>query len=328
MDMASCGESFLLNRDDIGDQPHWFDVARDMLQMINHFQDEMKPPLLAFCYSLGGVAGVTCASWSPRIFQGVALCDPALENGAGHAYDPRRLRGEIPAMIPGLLTFWALAGRRSHWPSRDAARQFYGKNKMLASWDKRAVALLLEHDLVDLPDGSVKLKTPNVLLTQFVVRPSPPLEGYPEDEDYRTRNVQETEWPQGFYNASPARLKEYLGSVNCPILVQWSSDPKFLSEEGYRDRVTSSMGMGTGGSGGKAAGQVTEDFLTGKHALPLQRPMETAKSLAGWIRDVFWPKWTKEEQERRQERPIDPLNFPPEFMEKLEAARAEMQAKL
>src|SRR5271170_6534419 len=30
-DIASFGKSFWLNRDEIGDEPHWFDSARDMI---------------------------------------------------------------------------------------------------------------------------------------------------------------------------------------------------------------------------------------------------------------------------------------------------------
>ena len=328
MDMATGGESFLLNKDEIGDQPHWFDIGRDMLQMINHFQNEMKPPLLAYCHSYGANAAVSCAAFSPRIFQGIVLCEPAFEHGALQANDPARLRGEIPPFVTGVMIFWMLATRRSRWPSHDAAKQFYLKNKMFATWDKRTVALLLEHDLVDLPDGSVELKTPNVQITQYIGRPSPPLEGYPEDEDYSTRKVEESDWPPGFYNPNRARAVQYLESINCPVLYQWSTDIRFLCDKPYQERCLKCTGIGLGGGGGKALGQVTEVTIDASHNLPLQKPTEAAKSFAEWIRDVFWPKWTREEEEREQAQPIDPVTFPPELMKKLEATRAKMLAKM
>ena len=47
MDVAHHGDSYLLNETTIGDDPHWLDSSRDMLQMVNHFKELMPQPLFA-----------------------------------------------------------------------------------------------------------------------------------------------------------------------------------------------------------------------------------------------------------------------------------------
>ena len=81
LDIASAGQSFLLNRKEIGDEPHWFDAARDIMQVVNHFQAEMKPPLVGFGQSWGAAVLPMVATWSPRLFQGLLLSEPIVESG-------------------------------------------------------------------------------------------------------------------------------------------------------------------------------------------------------------------------------------------------------
>lgn len=172
------------------------------------------------------------------------------------------------------------------------------------------------------------MKTPSLQVVQIVARPSPPLDGYPEGEDYATRCLPESEFPQGFYNANGARVKEYLQSVHCPVLFQWSTDVGFVSEEPYRDRVVNATGTGLGGGGGKAKGQITEVFLEGPHSVVLQNPTVAAKSFAIWLRERLWPQWMAEEEERKREAPIDPTAFPPALMERIEKAMPKSLPKL
>jgi hypothetical protein len=42
--LIEIGQSFQLNADVIGDEPHWDDAARDTVHLINTFQERMPPP--------------------------------------------------------------------------------------------------------------------------------------------------------------------------------------------------------------------------------------------------------------------------------------------
>ena len=238
--------------------------------------------------------------------------------------DPARLRGELPRVVPGMLFMGAMAKRKTHWPSREVAEDYFNKRKDFALWDRRAVALFLKHDLQDQPDGSVQSKTPNIQSVQLIGRPVPPLDGRLVGHDYEMRPLPDSDYPPGFYNANFARAKQYLKSLHCPVLYQWSTDSQFVSEEYYRERIIMHTGTGEGGSGGEVRGQVKEDFIEGSHALPLERPADCARSLAGWIRKVFWPRWMKEEISRRQELPIDPTTIPPALMERFDKSMNEI----
>ena len=323
-DSAISGDSFVLNRGEIGDEPHWFDPARDLVQLINHFQEEMRPPILAYCHSYGANAGVACAAWSPQIFQGMILCEPVFENGWHHMNDPARLRGELPRVVPGMLFMGAMAKRKTRWPTRKAAEEYFTKRKDFALWDRRVVDLFLKHDLQDLPDGSAQSKSPSIQSVQLAGHPVPPLEGLSLGDDYESRVQPESDYPPGFYNANGARAKQYLQSVNCPVLYQWATDSQFVSEEQYRNRIVGHTGTGVGGGGGEAKGQVTQEFIPGNHAGPLERPTDCAKSVAKWIREVFWPQWIGQERLRQQEPPIDPAIFPPALMKRVNKSMSEI----
>jgi pimeloyl-ACP methyl ester carboxylesterase len=79
LDAAGFGQSFLLNKDVIGDEPQWFDSVEDVRHMINYFQDEMRSPLIGIGQSWGSVAMLVNASRHPRLFQAIILSDPVIE---------------------------------------------------------------------------------------------------------------------------------------------------------------------------------------------------------------------------------------------------------
>src|ERR1700749_1992219 len=87
----SPGQSFLLNKHIIGDEPHWDDTARDTLHMINTFPAEMPPPLVCMGQSWGGSPAVSTALLHPRLFAAVTALEPFLasdENVYRHDYKP------------------------------------------------------------------------------------------------------------------------------------------------------------------------------------------------------------------------------------------------
>lgn len=51
--MAHQGASYALNSEVLGDENNWLDHARDLLLMVNHFRDKMKPPFIGLGHSMG-----------------------------------------------------------------------------------------------------------------------------------------------------------------------------------------------------------------------------------------------------------------------------------
>lgn len=54
-DVAHHGQSYMLNRQAIGDEPEWYDSGRDLVHVINTLQDDLAPPVVGFGQSWGGV---------------------------------------------------------------------------------------------------------------------------------------------------------------------------------------------------------------------------------------------------------------------------------
>jgi alpha-beta hydrolase superfamily lysophospholipase len=52
-DVANQAASYALNEDQLGDDPNWFDHSRDLLLMVNHFREQMKPPFFGLAHSMG-----------------------------------------------------------------------------------------------------------------------------------------------------------------------------------------------------------------------------------------------------------------------------------
>lgn len=52
-DAANQGASYQLNGEKLGDDPGWFDHARDLLLMMNHFRENMQPPFVGLAHSMG-----------------------------------------------------------------------------------------------------------------------------------------------------------------------------------------------------------------------------------------------------------------------------------
>ena len=53
-DVAWQGQSGILNEDILGDDPHYNDHARDLLQLINLKREQMPEPIVGVGHSIGG----------------------------------------------------------------------------------------------------------------------------------------------------------------------------------------------------------------------------------------------------------------------------------
>jgi pimeloyl-ACP methyl ester carboxylesterase len=313
MDIASAGQSFLLNQAEIGDEPHWYDSSRDIVQMVNCFQDEMRPPLVGFGQSWGCAVVAMAASSNPRLFQGIILSEPVLENGWYHVHDK-----SAKSLVTGGAAAPSIAKRKRHFPTRAALVEAMNRSKMWKVYDPRVVQQMIAHDYRELPDGRMELITPPVQTVSFFLRPSPPVEGFPENEDYSTR-TEESNWPPGFYSAQGPVGKAALARITCPILFLWEKKATFLSDEGYRKRILTAAG-----AFGPRKEPIDQMNVDGGHSLPLFVPRKTAVAVSSWTQK-FWQRWLDEEERRAADTPIDAQNVAPAFMKRVELAeRAAM----
>jgi pimeloyl-ACP methyl ester carboxylesterase len=316
LDIASAGKSFLLNRDEIGDEPHWFDASRDILQMVNHFQTEMKPPLVGFGQSWGGAVLAMAASWHPRLFQGLILSEPILETGYYHFNEVHANADEFKKLQGGVAAA-GIAKRKRYFSSRKALVESVQRLPMWKAYDPRVLNQILKFDYQDLEDGRVELVTPPYQAFQFFQRPSPALPGYPEAEEYNDRR-EDANFPPGWYQEMGWHAKQALTGLHCRMLFLWESEGTFVSNEGYRKRV-----MEAALARKSRENKVQQEFVEGGHSLTLFVPLRTAQATARWLQGV-WKEWTADEENRQKHARIDAENIPVGIQQLLRASLTKL----
>lgn len=313
LDAANHGRSYLLNASEIGDEPHWFDIAHDIKHLINTFQLEMSPPLVGVAFSWGCNAMLLNASWHPRIFQALVCMEPTIETGWWH--------GTYDSGSHGVV---GVARKKDRWPSREAARTAFAKSSYYGQFDARVFEKALQYDVVQLPDaegGGFTLATPKSQEVAIMMRPDPPLPGYPVGEDYQTKQ-EESRILKGFYRSEVSIVKEAIRSISCKTLLVWSRQENSISNEPYRARFTQALGTGILGGGGKGRGQVDESFIEhGRHNFLFDNPMESAAKVALWLNNAVWTTFLQEEDSRSHEPAPHPKGFQQGFSERLKEVR-------
>ena len=302
-DAVNNGASYILNQSFLGDEPHWFDFPRDLIQMINHFQERMPSPIVGLGQSLGDVAIVMMAVWHPRLFSGIVLIEPGL--GPGFGQPP--IRGAAARYFPGILS----ARRKDTWPSREAAREHLIKTPYYRAFDRRVFERVMEYDLRDVnPEPSnasslvktsspVTLTTPRATETFTWMRPDPPLRGFPESPDYASRS-KDSFVVEGFYRPEADEIYGNLPHIYPSTLFVWG-DKSPSTTPSLRQNYLDKTGTGRGGNGGVARGRVKEAFVIGAaHPAPLEKPEGTAEAVAPWLKEQM-AKWKEEREKRRLE---------------------------
>lgn len=292
MDAVSCGRSFLLNRDEIGDEHHWFDSARDVTQLVSYFQ--LKPPIIGFGQSWGVATLLAAASWNPQLFHGVVCSEPVIRS----VYHEWKERGSVPGEDMK-MTMSAALYRRPR-VLKEAPR--------LDGYESRVRQKILENDYVE-RDGKLELITPPSQTVAYFVRPDPPIAGIGEDARYATR-TEEMKFPAGFWNSWAVELEDAMKNVACKALFLWATKKPTALPRSGQEFVMRNLGSNIGVS------QVEEVKVEGGHSLPLFVPMRTAQAVAPWVRKV-WHEWQEEQKRRLKEPPIDPERLPREFEERL-----------
>lgn len=300
MDPATYGESFQINRDVIGDEPNWLDVPRDLLHMINHFQELMPPPLIAIGSSLGAALLTILSTWHPRLFSGLILAEPA--------YGPRK--GYYWPSSNKLYPARLVAKRRESWPSREDARKAFAKSPLYRSYDPRVIDKVLEHELVDVKDGvvgqRVALRTPKSIITSIWVRAIPRPPGLPANPGDDIPIDHQSPVP-GFGRPEAPYTWGSLPFVYPPVLLIWGEESELFGNKIAHNRnlILDPLGTGHGGGGGISKGQVDQACIPGvHHGLVFESPLNVAKAAASWSKKIR-EEWLKKMYERKSQPAVD-----------------------
>ena len=136
-DMAQMGYSADLNADRLGKHLNYFDHSRDLFHIINTFCASMPPPRVALGHSLGAVQLPFLCNMHPRLFDSVALIEPAMTDAPSIGGDKIRS---------------ALRAKPDWWPTRAEAERELRTNPVVKYWDTRVVNRLVDVAFVRTPN--------------------------------------------------------------------------------------------------------------------------------------------------------------------------------
>ncbi|CAI7660753.1 unnamed protein product [Penicillium pancosmium] len=256
----------------------WFDHGRDLLHLINQFQDDISHPIVGIGHSMGAAQLAHLSLMHPALFNGLILLDPVIQRenpGSGFAR--------------------ASTNRRDIWPSREQAAQMLQSKPFYRAWDPRVFEKFVKYGLRDLPTptypylsdengrSAVTLTTTKPQELFFYLRPSYVDErsglarGVPED-DMHPDDIEDSP----FHRPEPAHIFRQLPHLKPDVLYLFGESSP-LSSPAARQKKIQMTGTGVGGSGGLARGRVQESVLPCGHMVPMELVQETAEASACFI---------------------------------------------
>ena len=317
MDVAHHGASYLLNESVIGDEPHWFDSSRDLMQVINFFQEQMPPPLVAMGQSWGAVTIAGSSLMHPRLFAGIVLLEPTFATSPVIRAKDRADKG-----IDRSHRAVAMVKRQDVWPSLDSARERLRASPYYGAFDPRVFERVMKNDFRPASaatcakfgsPNAVTLVTPKSMEVATMMRPDPPLDGHPEEPDLQSRPDEiDTTIIKGFYRGEVVKMYGDLPLILPSTLLVWAG--KSLAKTEYAREMTNRIGTGYGGNGGVATGHVKSiDISDIGHPLPLEKPGVVAEAVSEWLKHelVGWSA------EHRKPRPPFNVALDPEFIKRI-----------
>lgn len=298
--------SYALNKDLVGDDPHWLDHSRDLYHLINMFQAEMPPPIIGVGESWGVGHFVMMNAWHPRLLAGILALEPAL--GPGHPLRDSKTGQERLVSWPSAPKYYpaAMVSRRpDRWKTRAEAEKHLAKSQFYADMDPRARALAMKYDLRKLSDETgtyVTLATPKSVEAQHWGRADPPLDGIPPYPAYE-QPTSSSKLITGFYKPEGPMFQEGLRHVTCPVHCVWGDKSHLSTIPDYKESFLRRSGDAEKGVDGKVA-TLSQAMVTGAgHAVTLHKPDESAEASVDWLAETA-KAWIDDYERRRTGRPF------------------------
>ncbi|OJJ69023.1 hypothetical protein ASPBRDRAFT_46306 [Aspergillus brasiliensis CBS 101740] len=332
-DCANQGASGVLNEDKLGNDPNWFDHSRDLLSMVTHLQDQIKPPIVGVAHSFSCSPFVHLSLIHPRLFHSLIFLEPMIQ-----VESPIKPGGRSPAL-------WA-STRPDLWPSQSEAEKHIRSNPFWRKWDPRAVTKYIEYGLRPVPtalypidppsfegESSAPKVTPNsVTLTTTKAQEAwtfmrfniTPYAGSTDQKDgSNSENAERflspdlaTSGKEGTSN-DPSYVAtcpwtclafEFLPYIRPSVLFVWGEKSHLNTPGARRDDKLLRVGTGLGGNGGVRAGIVRAEVVKGaSHTAPLEEVGETARLVSVWLVEQakryleekkFWSEYNSQKSER------------------------------
>ncbi|KAF2127400.1 alpha/beta-hydrolase [Dothidotthia symphoricarpi CBS 119687] len=286
-DVANQGQSGIWNEGKLGNEPSWFDHARDILAMVNHFRKDMIQPIVGFGHSMGGVVLLNAALIHPRLFTTLVTFEATVFK------NPR----QHTSLGANPITF-----RKDQWPSREAAAKSLVRYPMFKAFNSTVMDLFLKYGLRDLPTVLYPASIPPgspipVTLTttkhqevlNYTRAAFPPNRSTPLSEFVPTHiahpDIGDADWRhprEPFYRPEIPLTFLQLPRLRPSCFWLYGADTTLMPEKFKRDDRTNTTGIGIGGSGGVAQGRVREQVIPGGgHFLPFEQPQSLAENVVG-----------------------------------------------
>ncbi|EME83706.1 uncharacterized protein MYCFIDRAFT_154218 [Pseudocercospora fijiensis CIRAD86] len=282
-DTAWHAASYALNETVIGNDPGWYDHPRDLMNLINLKRSEMPRPIIGIGHSMGGCQIAKLALDHPSLFTTIILIDPVIQTKSAEITPGEKSNAAKQS------TF-----RRDLWPSRDQAKTSFLRSPFYKIWDPRVLDRWVRFGLRDCPNPQhpdanppqVSLSTPPAQEVWSFLRPN--YEGYGEDGKPINRATHPDIDPRvpnqfPFYRSEPIAVHARLPELR-PSCLYVFGELSFIADAARNLQKTVMTGIGVGGSGGKAEGQVKDVTFEGVgHLIPMEVPGKTAEAIAEWV---------------------------------------------
>ncbi|KAI2615391.1 prolyl aminopeptidase-like protein [Hypoxylon sp. NC1633] len=318
-DAANQGQSGLLNKQMLGNDPGWYDLARDLLHMTNVFRAEMPRPIVGIGHSFGGNILTHLSLIHNRLFSSLVLFDPIIN--------------KFSLVQTGAINGARLSAiRRDTWPSREAAATSFRRSRFYSSWDPRVLEAWITHGIHEVPDAGAGNKAALVtsrhqeVFTFFrplypYVRPDGTVDrdGAP-DFDPAMNDKPDPNHPFPFYRSEGSTVLQQLPHVRSSVLWVFGEASDVNLPPSTRSETVKRCGSGPNGSGGVGAGRVAELTLKGRgHLFPMEIPSVCAEHAATWIgREMNHYRESEREYEEWTRLPLDEKSsVSQEFVERM-----------
>ncbi|SFX06664.1 alpha/beta fold hydrolase [Marinospirillum alkaliphilum] len=132
---------------------NWQALVNELLDHLQQACSDQK--VTGIGHSLGGVITYMAALKQPQRFEQIILLDPPLMTGLDSlGLKLAKKLGFIDKVTPAGIT----RGRRSHWPNRELAIEYFASKKLFSKFHAQALADYVDHGTEPDPRGGIRLR--------------------------------------------------------------------------------------------------------------------------------------------------------------------------